>query len=309
MRGWTQRQRKALLLCLCALGLLLVLVIRSRRSSDDFRVEEIFIGGQTRRPLYFFIAGIEGAGHGTLREVLKPCATTEVLDPNLHLDGGDDPKHRYAKFFSESLELALQDQHLVSASRRTPCILDAVSTFPIGPEREPARRPDLEVLLDLHQRGVLDLRILVLWRDPLRCIQYTSSRSKSLDPLYLARVAEESLLYLSKQLEQMPSDIWDIINYDEFVQNPSRFESTIAALLPRDLYRRTSIMNEDQIKRLHANYERETLSFSEIGDRRCCLPEEICQDLDRLLSEFLEKREFLWAPMVEFLSHESRSFR
>jgi hypothetical protein len=249
--------------------------------------------------VYLFIAGIEGAGHDTIREVLKVCAKLEVTNPTIHLDGGEEPEHRYAKFFAESLELALQDRHLLAARGADMVILDAKSTFPMGPEREPTRRPDLEVLLDLHRKERIELRMLVLWREPLRCVQHIASRMKNRDPLFAARVVEESLLYLSKQLENLPAEFWTILRYDDFVANPSRYASALTSLLPETAKCHPLKLDARRVRELHRLYDARTLSMQEIGEQQCRLPEELCRNLDTVLGEFLDKRAFLWAPLAE----------
>ncbi|KAF6003683.1 hypothetical protein F1559_004470 [Cyanidiococcus yangmingshanensis] len=299
MLQWSQRQRRLFLLCFGSV-ILLFLWMRARERSKGVQVEDLVLVRRTQRPLYLFIAGIEGAGHNTVRELLKPCATAEIKDPGFHLDGGEEPEHRYAKFFAESLELSLRDRRVLSVRSRNVVILDALSTFPIGPEREPTRRPDLEVLLDLHRKGVVELRVLVLWREPLRCVQYAASRSKARDPLLVARVVEESLLYLSKQIEHMPTELWTIMNYDDFVANPSKFDSTIASLLPETARCSSRKLDPERVRELHRIYEHQTLSMNELGERECRLPDNLCGNLENALSEFLDKRAFMWAPLAEF---------
>ncbi|KAK4534801.1 hypothetical protein CDCA_CDCA03G0826 [Cyanidium caldarium] len=253
---------------------------------------------RTDRPLYIFLAGVEGAGHEVIRELLEPCVDREVDDGSLHLDGGPDPRATYGKLFGTSLELALRDERLLGTGRGAPAvILDAHSAYPLPTrEREPARRVDLETLLELHERGVVDVRVVALWRDPLACAAHAITHTGLRDPLLQARVIEESLLYLSKQLEAFPTPLLTVIDYDRWVREPQRYADTFRSLLRTSRYcgAGRSRLNVTAALARHQLMQGRVRSWAAIGGQQCKLPASMCAQLPHVLADFFDKRRFLW---------------
>lgn len=96
------------------------------------------------------------------------------------------------------------------------------TSFPYEQPRESLRRPDLIEFSDLMAefKDVIDVKYLVLYRDPIETT-YSAIRRGFTDNVYLqAKIIESNHINLERQFSQMPDADYKVMHFDKFLNQP-----------------------------------------------------------------------------------------
>ncbi len=170
-----------------------------------------------------FVAGVEGAGHHMLREVFS-----DFLSQPTVVDKGDYYPLLLQRW--DTLDERLPRTAVVNELQRIVKTYAAAgvqflfedTSFPFNLPRNPLRRPDLCDLMDLVGSW-LNVRVLVLYRNPISTVYSTLRRGFSSNPALECRITENSHLYLAAQLQQLDPAIYRTVIFEEFIERPEVF--------------------------------------------------------------------------------------
>lgn len=184
---------------------------------------------------FLFVVGVEGTGHGMLRSVLHghlqlptivdqggwhrllvehwdACQRSRVRDTSLH-----DLRSLETQVYNILAQYELQGvTHLFESA-----------SFPYGNPRDALRRPDLIGFHDVLA-GVVDIRYLVCYRNPVAAA-YSAIRRGFTDNVYLqARIVESNLVHIERQFRQLPAACYRVLPFERFCQQPLSFTPDLA---------------------------------------------------------------------------------
>lgn len=194
-------------------------------------------------PIYLFVAGVEGAGHHALETVwqsLKQFYDLHVVtyNPGLHAFAKDREVDRAYQF--PTPDFSQYQQQFVKLFQKPnvkgkQLVIDARNSYPEGFGVGALAHPDL-VFLSQMDDVIFDLRVLVLWRDPVDCVMSAVRRFRVKEfqykiPQFQARVVQESLSIINNALHVLPCGKTMVLNYDHFIEAPHAVSLDLAQLI------------------------------------------------------------------------------
>lgn len=200
------------------------------------------------------IIGVEGAGHHLLRAVLGNFLSQDTV-----VDKGDyyPLLEQRWDILEERLPIDLVRRELQRIVQRytdmgiTHFFED--TSFPFDKPRTPLRRPDILDLMDLTD-ALLELRLLVLYRDPVSAVYSALRRGFSNNPCHEAKIAEDNHLYIERQLSQLHPEYYRTVQFEQILATPTACIRPIAdwfgidaSLLANGVSRVGECMQRDQI--------------------------------------------------------------
>lgn len=191
-----------------------------------------------------FIIGGEGSGHHMFREILEPISTAignlnqwEMADNALNLRYWEnlityENYERNAKAAdatsSSKFNIGVCTCSIPYGLRGT---WDSVGTN----KRDCLRRPDLVGLYEAYQHTPLDIKFLVMERDPiemtLSAVRRGFAGHNGSNALEQAKWVEDSIIYIESQLKVLPQEIYFKFRYDNFVSHPEEESGRVAKFL------------------------------------------------------------------------------
>lgn len=96
-----------------------------------------------------------------------------------------------------------------------------------GHHRGPGRHPRIGDLLELME-GLVDFRILVIFRSPLATVRSTLRREFSNDLEFECHLAKSIHSYLAEELRRLPVGLYRTCHYDDWIANPGALVRPLA---------------------------------------------------------------------------------
>jgi hypothetical protein len=226
-------------------------------------------------PTFVFVAGTEGSGHHTLEEIagviksyyddkMKTTNSSAIDDysgrdddtsrivvdlkphlmPVIYQQGAptNPNKEPYAVFFHETIKSRLETypplQELKKKAARTKSraiFFDSQDAYPFG-AGDSYRYADITHLQQLHEEGYIDLKVILLSRDPTSATFSNNRRMFHHDAVIeqQARLMENSMTFLSAMTSQLPCDAIMVWPLEFFVSDPKMSLSALAVFLDID---------------------------------------------------------------------------
>jgi len=236
---------------------------------------------------FIFVIGIEGAGHDMVRALLQPA----IAHPEFVLCGKWrnvlvnhwDSRARYHKEFSflSNLNRATVKEEFQAIIRKYRAegkthLMEDMS-FPYHQPRNAMRRPDIIDFVDMVE-GQADLKILMLYRNPVTATYSGLRRGFTKNVYEQARIIEDNLVYINQSLSVCGPDIFKILVFEDFLKAPKRYLPGLAAWL--DLEEEILAKGIQNLREPHA-------------------PAAIPEKISKVLSGFFSKyRQQLWASLL-----------
>lgn len=146
---------------------------------------------------FLFICGVEGMGHQLMLDVLS-----EYLKGKENTNASNVVKNNAFR----------------SAS------------FPYGQPRNPYRRPNI-ALMKQNTPDNINLKFLILYRDPRYAAYSGYKRGFTNDIIEQCNIVDINLRYIREEMLKLHEDQYEIIRFEKFVENPSRYLETLSAFL------------------------------------------------------------------------------
>lgn len=126
-----------------------------------------------------------------------------------------------------------------------------------------------------------DLKILVIYRDPIAATYSALSRNFTNSVVEQSRIVEDNLLYIQNQLLRLDRDFYYTLQYEDFIENPQKYAVPLANYLELPL--------EDiqiGLKKVRKNPEKWRTGLKE-------------DEIEYLVNFFDESRKSLWPIFYE----------
>jgi len=169
---------------------------------------------------FLFLVGVEGTGHSMIRSLLKP-----IIDQPYFVDQGE--WHSWMMNFWDpeaSLKQRLKGKRAIEKSIKKYCkgpythLLDTAS-FPYNQPRNTLRRFDILEIADIL-KDFCELKLLVLYRDPISTAYSGIRRGFVKHPYLQAQIVEDNLIFINAQLSQLSQKLYKILNFEAFLEKP-----------------------------------------------------------------------------------------
>ncbi len=236
---------------------------------------------------FIFVIGVEGAGHDMIRALLQPVLT----QPDFVLCGKWrnvlvnhwDSRARYQKEFSflSNLNRATVKEDFQAIIRKyrdegKTHLMEDMS-FPYHQPRNAMRRPDIIDFVDMLH-GLAELKILMLYRNPITAT-YSGLRRGFTNNVYeQARIIEDNLVYINQSLSVCDPNIYKTLVFEDFLKAPENYLHGLSEWL---------------------GLEQEVLFKGIQNLREPHAPAAIPEKISTVLSDFFsENRRQLWAPLL-----------
>eukprot|EP00897_Mesotaenium_endlicherianum_P007667 jgi/Mesen1/6929/ME000036S06257 len=217
-----------------------------------------FRSGRDELPIFYFLAGVEGAGHDFFERFFGylPANISFVrFEPDLHLtwdehqkvdstrpEGLEEcplmPYTRHAHDFGMQMAARLQSQ--VGSNG---LYFRARDPFPMGRVRTPLARPDLTSLA-LFDGVLYNLKVLAIVRNASKAVAWSVERNFHADDVGLqVRLIEDSLVYLDASLRMLPCSSYAAIDFEMLVTHPEQISRQLSRFLA------APTVGEDDVRR------------------------------------------------------------
>lgn len=179
---------------------------------------------------FLFLIGVEGTGHGMIRAVLEDF----LNQPNI-IDEGQwhhfmieywDVKKRIneGNLFSNPL-YRVQLINKLDGIFRTYSIkgvthLFESTSFPYDQPRETLCRPDVIDFFEMIDKNLIDLRMLVLYRNPISVTYSAIRRGFTKNIILQAKIVEDNFIYIDRQLSVFDKKYYRVLPFEGFIDNP-----------------------------------------------------------------------------------------
>ncbi len=101
-------------------------------------------------------------------------------------------------------------------------------SFPFENPRNTLRRPDIIELTETI-KDILEYKLLVLYRNPISAT-YSGIRRGFTDSVRLqAKIVEDNLIYIASQMSTIDTNLYKVIDFDEFLANPNSYVKPLSA--------------------------------------------------------------------------------
>ena len=184
-----------------------------------------------------FVVGVEGSGHSMLKSLMQYV----VAQPHF-LNKGEwremmvrywNPRYRYKSEFS-----FLRRNNRDKIKRRWRKLVEQYSkdgvthlvedvSFPYNQPRSAIRRPDIIDFVDLLN-GEVDVRVLVLYRNPVSATYSSLRRGFTKNVYEQARIVEDNLIYIDRHLSLLGSDRFRVLPFERFLATPLQYMQGLA---------------------------------------------------------------------------------
>ena len=180
------------------------------------------------KPIFLLLIGVEGSGHHLTLAFLKQffikqkVVSLQKWLPSLssRWDALEPIQTKVPTSFKNRQQYISEIKKTIDNSPQVQFIYTSAS-FPYGLERDTLRRPDIIDMVELLSPYV-DLRPLVIYRDPVSCTYSAIRRGFNQNALHQARIVEDNLIFIKQQLETCGLE-FRTINYERFVSNPDAY--------------------------------------------------------------------------------------
>lgn len=172
---------------------------------------------------FLFLVGVEGTGHSMIRSMLKP-----IIGQPYFVDQGE--WHSQMMNFWDpdaSLKQRLKGKNAIEKSIKKyfndlyTHLLDTAS-FPYNQPRNSLRRFDILELIDIL-KDFCEVRLLVLYRNPISTTYSSVRRGFVKHPYLQAQIIEDNLIFLNAQLSQIPPELFKILIFEDFLAQPESY--------------------------------------------------------------------------------------
>ena len=193
-------------------------------------------------PVYVFVAGIEGSGHHAMETVWFDLEhyypiSVSTFNPGLHSFAKEkdvDKAYQFAHISGDVYKEAITKFVRKAATQGKTLIIDSRDSYPMGGQVGSQAHPDL-LYLAAMDGTVIDLRVLVMYRDPASSALSSVRRFQSFCPYknhqWQGRSAQESLSMIHNSLPSLPCGKIMRLSYEDFIDSPSDFVPNLAQLL------------------------------------------------------------------------------
>eukprot|EP00730_Choanoeca_flexa_P018730 TRINITY_DN9125_c0_g1_i1.p1 TRINITY_DN9125_c0_g1~~TRINITY_DN9125_c0_g1_i1.p1 ORF type:complete len:775 (+),score=147.07 TRINITY_DN9125_c0_g1_i1:1296-3620(+) len=214
-------------------------ILRSKLPCRD----DIATNQKAGLPIYLMVVGVEGAGHHALETVWHGLERHYDLhfigyNPGLHTFNKEPDVSRAYQY--SSIDFSRHHKTFENFLRRPrvkgkPLIIDSRNSYPEGFGVGNLARPDLVYLSQLDG-DLIDLRTLVVYRDPTACVLSAVRRFQVKEFQYKnyqfqARAVEESLNVINNAIPLLPCGKVMQLRYEDFVAHPNSFAQPLSMLM------------------------------------------------------------------------------
>ena len=169
---------------------------------------------------FLFLVGAEGTGHSMIRSLLKP-----IIDQPYFVDQGEWHSWMMNYWDPEaSLKQRFKGKRVIEKSIKKYCkgaythLLDTAS-FPYNQPRNTLRRFDILEINDVL-KDFCELKLLVLYRDPISTAYSGIRRGFVKHPYLQAQIVEDNLIFINTQLSQLSQKLYKILIFEDFLEKP-----------------------------------------------------------------------------------------
>ena len=225
---------------------------------------------------FLFLIGVEGTGHHMIHALLESHAQQQyfvqngiwrnslesVWDVNPVVGPVGKVRNVLKLKGSEQVDLKVELKEVFDKLQKQGITHMFESTsFPFNHPRNTLRRPDILQLIETLD-GLVEYKFLVLYRNPVSAA-FSGLRRKFTDNTLLqAKIVEDNLIYIASQLSTVNKDLYKVLNFEEFLEEPKSYVGQLASwwnlqkeLLEKDL---NNIYRPTQLKEIPSS-TRETL--------------------------------------------------
>ncbi len=193
---------------------------------------------------FLFLIGIEGSGHHMFHSILesheerKGFVSRGLWRPPLVHQWNTAPKRGIKDKLSDLVKLKIPETtnllkeeltHIFERYKQEGVthFLESVS-FPFENPRNTLRRPDIIELTDII-KDIMEYKLLVLYRNPISAT-YSGIRRGFTDNVRLqAKIVEDNLIYIASQMSTIDKGLYKVIDFDEFLANPTAYVKPLSA--------------------------------------------------------------------------------
>jgi hypothetical protein len=206
---------------------------------------------------FLFLVGVEGTGHSMIRSLLKP-----IIGQPFFVDQGEWHSQMMNFWDPDApLKQRLKGKKAIEKSIKKYCkspythLLDTAS-FPYNQPRNSLRRFDILELVSML-KAFCEVRLLVLYRDPVSTACSGIRRGFVKHPYLQAQIVEDNFIFINSQLSQISTKLYKILIFEDFLDQP---ESHIEPLS------QWWGLNESKLKE-GIKYLKSPTTFDEIPDK------------------------------------------
>jgi len=179
------------------------------------------------KPILLLLVGVEGSGHHMIRAFLTHFFDTQKAIKNGNwyfylLNRWDALKKVHNTLpltLNSQRELKPEISRIINSYKSKVDYFYSSPSFPYGLERDTLRRPDIIDMVEILGDYV-EIRPLVIHRDPISCTYSAVRRDFTDNVLHQARFVEDNLIFIKQQLEAAELN-YQTLSYEHFVSNPS----------------------------------------------------------------------------------------
>jgi hypothetical protein len=185
-----------------------------------FKTKQMDLNISSTKIKFIFLVGVEGTGHSMIRSILKP-----IIGQPYFVDQGE--WHSQMMTFWDpdaTLKQRFKGKRAIEKSIKKYCkdpythLLDTAS-FPYNQPRNALRRFDIIELIDVL-KDFCEVRLLVLYRDPISTAYSGIRRGFVKHPYLQAQIVEDNFIFISSQLSQISPELYKILIFEDFLDHP-----------------------------------------------------------------------------------------
>lgn len=193
---------------------------------------------------FLFLIGIEGSGHHMFHSILeyhekqRNFVSMGLWRPPLVHRWNTAPKKGIKErllnilkppIFKQAGTLKEKLDHIFEQYKQEEAthFFESVS-FPFENPRNTLRRPDVIELVDTIE-DMLEYKLLVLYRNPISATYSGIRRGFTHNVRLQAKIVEDNLIYIASQVSTIDTNLYKVIDFDEFLANPNAYVKPLAA--------------------------------------------------------------------------------
>lgn len=183
------------------------------------------------KPTLLLLVGVEGSGHHMIRALL-----THFLNTQKAMKNGDWYFYLFNRWdalkkeqrttpltLNSQSELKTEISRIINNYSSSVDYFYSSPSFPYGHERDTLRRPDIIDMVEVLSDYV-EIRPLVIHRDPISCTYSAVRRDFTGNLLHQARFVEDNLIFIKQQIEAAELN-YQTLSYEHFVSNAREYET------------------------------------------------------------------------------------
>tara|TARA_B100000315_G_C14516075_1_gene559228 strand:+ start:308 stop:1081 length:774 start_codon:yes stop_codon:yes gene_type:complete len=194
---------------------------------------------RNKKMKFIFLVGVEGTGHHMIRAILKGhFEKLGFIDEGLYHDvllNRWDVNRRFNRenrliriFKNDNCRKRLDNIFNRYLSQNATHLFESAS-FPYFNPRDTLRRPDIIDFMELTDGLPIDVRFLILYRDPVAATYSAYRRKISNNIFEQTKIVEDNLIYIERQFSQINEDDYRILIFENFIKDAERYSKALSA--------------------------------------------------------------------------------